>query len=296
MRIEDANTADAARFRIEVEAVHNPVRANGEATGFLRGGQRGIQAAEIGLRDAAAMTNTAIVAGGAAFMDASEDRRAADGHDATVKMFGERIFEIQFDAGHFHGRKELAVGELRQAFGLAADASKFLDVVIPGSNVGITDRPIHGDAVFQVGFEIEIAPAIALAAPSDGFSANLAAANPGKMLAGLEGIGILLIVDENLVGVFATSIVDLALNGLSALAGEAIIPVTMLEFPNGNVLDVVALGNNGAAGLQHQGVETFFGEFLGGPAASDSGTHNDCVVVWRRHGFPLKVRITKAGA
>src|SRR5690349_887310 len=166
--------------------MHDAERTDGEMAGLLRGGKSGIQAAEIGLRNAAAMTDAAIVTGGAPFVHASKDGGAADGHDAIVEMFGERILEISLDASEFHGRKEFAVGELRQAFRLAADAGKLFDVVIPGSHVDIADGPIHGDAVAQVGFEIKIAPAIALTPPGDGLAANLAAANPGKMLSGLE--------------------------------------------------------------------------------------------------------------
>src|SRR5207253_11162599 len=36
LRTNDADTADAASFRIEGQAVDNAVRANGEAPGFLR--------------------------------------------------------------------------------------------------------------------------------------------------------------------------------------------------------------------------------------------------------------------
>src|SRR5437667_2996603 len=128
------------------------------------------------------MTDAAIMARGTALVDAGEHRRAADGHDAVVEMLGERVFEVQLDTGHFHRGKEFAVRKLREAFRLAANARKFLNIVVPGSDVGIANRPIDGDSVFQVGLKIEIAPAIALAAPGDGLSAHLAPANPGEML------------------------------------------------------------------------------------------------------------------
>src|SRR5215470_2627282 len=151
-------------------------------------------------------------------------------------MLGERVFKIELDARHFHGRKEFAVGKLRQAFGLAADAGEFFHVVIPGSNVGIANRPIDGDSIFQVGFEIEIAPAIALAAPGDRLSADLASANPGKMFSWIGGIGILDVVDEELVRELIARVIALALNMLGALAFGAIVPAAVLEFPDGNVL------------------------------------------------------------
>src|SRR5260370_27749548 len=48
LRVDDANTADAASFGIEDETVNDAVRTNGEAAGFFRGGESRIQAAEIG--------------------------------------------------------------------------------------------------------------------------------------------------------------------------------------------------------------------------------------------------------
>src|SRR5690242_4248772 len=209
-------------------------------------------------------------------------------------MPGKGVFEIQFNAGQLHWWKELAVGELAQTFRLTADASEFFDVVIPGGYVGIANRPIDGDSIFQVGFKIEITPAIALPSPSDGLTAHLAPANPGKMLAGIEGVGIILIVDKKLVRVFVACVIALALDGLGAFAHETIIPVAMLEFPDGNVLDVVVLGDNGAPRLQDECVESFFGEFFRGPAAGDSRTNNDCVV--GRSGHGLSLCVSKPGA
>src|SRR6266849_5384727 len=65
LRVNDANAADAAVFRIENQAVDHAVRAHGEAAGFLRGGKRGTEAAEIRTRDAATVADAAVVGGGA---------------------------------------------------------------------------------------------------------------------------------------------------------------------------------------------------------------------------------------
>src|SRR5437870_6275443 len=102
-------------------------------------------------------------------------------------MFGDGGLEIQLDAGQLHGRKEFRGGELPQAFRLRADAGKLFDIVVPRSDVRVADWPVDGDPVFQVGFEIEIAPAVALPSPGDGLAADLAAANPGKMFSRIEG-------------------------------------------------------------------------------------------------------------
>src|SRR5258708_25010661 len=112
------------------------------------------------------MADAAIMASGAALVDFRQNRGAADGHDAIVVMLGERFAEILLDAGHFHRWKKFTVGELRQAFGLAADSSELFNVVVPGREVRIANRPIPRDAVFDVCFQVGIPPAVTLASPT----------------------------------------------------------------------------------------------------------------------------------
>jgi len=216
------------------------------------------------------VAHAAVVAGGAAFVDAGQNSGTANGQDAVVKVLCDGGAEILLDASEFHGREKFSVRELRQTFGLAADAGEFFNVVVPGSDVRITNRPVGGDSLFQIGFEIEIAPAVTLAAPGEGFSANLAATNPGEMFAGIAGIGILLVIDKKLMGVFIAGVVDLALDGLGALALAAIVPATVLEFPNGDVLDIVALGDDRTSRFEDQSIEALFGELFRSPAAGDA--------------------------
>ena len=94
------------------------------------------------------MAYAAIMAGGAAFMHARENGRTADCKDTIVKVLFQRVFEIELDAGELHGREEFPVRKLAQAFGLAAHADKFLDIVIPGSDVGVANGPVDGDTLF----------------------------------------------------------------------------------------------------------------------------------------------------
>src|SRR6476661_7998865 len=119
--------------------MNDAVRPHSETAGFLRGGKRRTQAAEIGARDAAAVAHATIVAGSAAFVDARQNRGTANGKDAVVKVFGQRGAEILFDASQFHGREKFSVRELRQSLGLAADAREFLDVVVPRGDVRVAD-------------------------------------------------------------------------------------------------------------------------------------------------------------
>src|SRR5450631_1702449 len=175
-------------------------------------------------------------------MDAGQNGGAADGHHAAVvEILGQGVFDDVLSAGHFHGRQKLAVGKLRQAFGLAAYADEIFYVIVPGLDVFVTDGPIGRDAVAEIGFEIEIAEAIALAAPHDGLAADLAAANPGKRLAGIGGVGIFEIVDEKFGGILVASVVALALDFLRFDALVAIIPAAIFQLPGGDVLDVIHL-------------------------------------------------------
>src|SRR6059058_355893 len=211
-------------------------------------------------------------------------------------MLGEGIAEIHFHASHLHRREEFSVRELRQAFGLAADAGKLFDVVVPGREVRIADRPIRSDSLFQVGLKVEIAPAIALPSPGDGFAANLAAANPGKVFSGGRGIGIVRVANKKLMGVFVARVVAFALDVLGALAFGAIVPVAILQLPDGNVLDVVALRNDGAASFEDQRVQAFFSKFFRGPAPGNSRANNNRVVGCSRHSRSSLSGVPKSGA
>jgi hypothetical protein len=242
------------------------------------------------------MTEAAVVAGGAAFVYAGENGGAANGYDAVVEIFSDRSTKVLFDASEFHRRKKFSVGELRQTFGLAADAGELLDVVIPRGEISVTDGPVDGYSVFQIGFEIEIAPAIALTSPHEGLAADLAAANPGEVFARFAGVGVIDIVDKKLMGEFIAGVVALALDGLDALALRAIVPAAVLELPDGDVLDVVALRDDGAARFENQSVEAFFGEFFRGPAAGNARTDDDCVVSCSGHFFSVLSGVAETGA
>src|SRR5713226_1382640 len=238
------------------------------------------------------MTNTAVVAGSATFVHASEHGGTADGHDAIVEISRQGIAKILFDAGHLHRRKKLAVGKLRQSFGLSADSGEFLHVVIPRCNIRVTNRPIDGDTFLGVGFEVKIAPAIGLASPGDGLSADLTPFDPGKMFSRFAGVGIVGIFDEKLIRKFVARVITLALDRLSGLAFLAVIPIAILEFPDRNVFHVIFFRSDGPAGFENERVQTLLGKLLRCPASRNSRTDDDRVISWCRHflsersGFP----------
>ena len=106
------------------------------------------------------------------------DCDAADRHVAARKIVFDCRLHVFLDDIHFHRLHEFAIGQLWQAFGLSTDACKFFNIGIPGCNILVANRPVDAVPVFLVRFEIEIAPAITLAAPQQGTAAQDVAAYP----------------------------------------------------------------------------------------------------------------------
>src|SRR5262249_13186014 len=151
-----------------------------------------------------------------------EHSAAADRHQAlTREVLGDSIFDDKFGASHLHWRKKFAVRKLWQALCLTTDAGELFDVVVPRREVLLPNRPVRGDSIMQIGFEIQIAPAIRLASPDDGTPANLAAANPEKRLLWIGDVRILLIVDEE----FAVQFVQAAAGPLDGLLGIELVAI-----------------------------------------------------------------------
>src|ERR1700759_3992519 len=124
------------------------------------------------------MTDTAIVTRRAPLVHLRQDRGATNSEYAIVIMRLQSVAEHDLRAVNFHRRKEMAVGWLWPTFRLTADARKIFDIAVPRFEIGVPNRPIDGNSLFQVCFEIEIAPPVALASPGDGLAADLAATNP----------------------------------------------------------------------------------------------------------------------
>src|ERR1700733_11435258 len=67
-------------------------------------------------------------------------------------------------------------------------------MVIPGREVVVADRPVNSDAVTRICLKIHLAPAVTLATPCDGATANLVAADPVEPL--LLEVGIVQLVNK----------------------------------------------------------------------------------------------------
>src|SRR4051812_2225422 len=150
------------------------MRTQREVPRCARRGQRRADAREIRMRHAAALALAAVVAGQAAVVRLGEDRAAPDGHDAppAERPAGFRA-RVALDDGHRHAGQELAIGQLAQAFFVAADADETLDVRIPGRDVLVANRPVVAMAVLRIRAEVEIAPPVDLPPPGDRATAEL---------------------------------------------------------------------------------------------------------------------------
>jgi len=205
-------------------------------------------------------------------------------HPLAAERLENVLTRSLFDAVHRHRRKELAVGKLRQPFALAADTDESLDVIVPWRDVRVANRPIDTDALLRVGFKIEIAPAIRLAAPDDRTATDLPAADPHERLGFVGGIRVLLVIDEELAVQFIERAAFL-LDRLLAIEAVTVAQVAKSLVPDRDMLNVVFVRLNRAAGFQNQRLQAFLGEFFGCPASGNAGTDYDGVVRFNRHSF-----------
>ena len=191
-----------------------------------------------------------MVAGRTAIVSLGQDRGAPDGHETFAgKIFGDRILDHHFRAVQFHRRQKMAVRQLRKSLALAGDADEIFDIVVPGSNVLIADRPIHAEALALIGFKIKIAPAVGLPSPDNRTAAHLASANPQEWLARFGCVRILLVVDEELAVPLVHSAAGF-LHGLVFLHPLAVAHPAVAHFPLGHMLGVVLVGIDGTSRLR----------------------------------------------
>src|SRR6201995_4437838 len=85
-------------------------------------------------------------------------------------------------------------------------------MVIPGREVVVADRPVDSDAVPRVRLKIHLAPAVTLAPPRDGATADLVAADPVKAL--LLEVGIVQLVNKPMFGCLRADVAGSGSHGL----------------------------------------------------------------------------------
>lgn len=253
----------------------------GELAGALRPGNGGRIGVEITAEGTAPFAEGAGLALAAALFDVDgfgfcEVGAAADDHGAIGIFLHDLPADVFFDAIHFPGRKEFAVGELREVVLVAADAGELLDMAVPGGEVVVADGPGNGEPVAGGAFEFKGAPALGLAGPKEGFAADLVAADPIERF--LLYVGVRLIFYEEVLGGFAigiTAIDDGAFGVVFFGHIAAVEEVPGILCCGGVVFEVF----DGAAAFEQESGEAVFAELFCGPAAADAGADDDGVVL-----------------
>ena len=100
--------------------------------------------------------------------------RAADRNGAT-ELALDFAFEMFFCKVQRNLTCKLTIRQLRQTARFALDAHKTFDIAIPRLDIVVADRPRDTMSVAFIGFKVEVAPTIGLAAPNN----RLAADRPG---------------------------------------------------------------------------------------------------------------------
>ena len=282
MGVLHAYTGRLVQLGIEDDLCDNAVRLKRHVAGVVGCDQRGAVGRHVGAERTAAHAKVAALARAPSEFDLlfgrlGQVRRAADGDPALRESSFDPGFEILLDNVEIHRRLEDAVRQVGQTLCGAADTHPALDIIVPRRNVGIADRPVSADALLGVGFEIQIAPAIALPAPGDRTTANMIAANPVEAVH--FGVGMFVILHEPVVplivdrvaGALLLEIVLLHLVERRAAARIAEVPRVFCE---GRVILAVF---DLAAALEHECLETFFAQVLRSPSAGEAAAHHDRV-------------------
>ena len=273
--VDDAHAGGAPGLRIVDDLGDDRERAERQPLRRVGGRQGRRVAAEVGAERTAADAAVAVLAVAAAVVRLGQVGDPPDGHRAAAERLRDPALDLLFQAVHRHRRQVDAVGQLRQPVARAADAGEALDVLVPGRDVRVADRPVDAEAVLGVGLEVEVAPAVRLAAPEQRTAADVVAAHPVEALH--LGVRVLLVVDEPMGRRRMRGVAGPALLLLlrAVLAGQ---PVAAGELPALQHRRRIVGMLHVAAALEHERPQALLGQFLRGPAAADPRPHHDGVV------------------
>ena len=267
--------AAAAAGVVQLHVAHHRVRDEGQPSGGRGRRQRAGGARVVGAGRAPAAAGAAVVAGRTSTHGRGEDRRAPDGEGAPELLL-ERLARDHLAAVERHGRQEHAVGKLRDAFGLSADADEALDPVVVGRELGVLERPVRSEAVAARRLHVVVADAVALTAPHDRLAAHVPAADPGERAVLGRRVRAVVVVDEQVVRVLV-ALVALLLDRLLLLQGPGRPLAAQRHLVGELVLGVVDGRVELAPGLQHRHRQAGLGQLPGRPAAGRAGADHDRV-------------------
>ena len=188
LRVDDAHAFGPARLVIADQAVGDGVGTEGQPAGGGGGGKgRGV-AREVGAVGTAAVAEVPALAGAAAVVGPRQHGHVAHDQVPAGERRRDALAQVPLEAVHLEGRQQVALRKLGQAGLLAADADEGLHAVVPGREVRVAQRPVDPDAFLEVGLEVEVAPAEAVARPEQRPPADLVAPEPVERLLLLVGM------------------------------------------------------------------------------------------------------------
>ena len=211
------------------------------------------------------------------------------GHHHPAEFLANQLARQHAATGKVHGREEVAVGHLCQAFARAAHADEGFDFVVVRRDILVAERPIFPIAVAVGCFELIITISIALARPTKGFATHLAPANPHEGLFDGERVGILVIVNKKLMTELVARVAK-PLDGLAVKQRLTVAKAAKLDLIRPDVFGEVTRGQPWWPGFQHEDEHALLGQLLGHPAATRTRADNqrvvDCLIAW--HDRALK--------
>ena len=208
------NIMDARGFPLIIhhQMAHHRVALQGKPSRACCRGQRHGGRVEVRSGVASTLAFIAIVAGGTTLVRHGQIRHAVR-HHTPAKSRLDNMLRQQIAAGKIHWRKELSIGHLLQALTRSAHANEAFYFVVIGFNLFVVKWPILPVAVAPGRLELIVAVAIAFARPTERLPSHLPSPNPHEGLVWREGIGMLMVIDEELVAVFVAGVTK-TLHGL----------------------------------------------------------------------------------
>ena len=202
LRVGERHPRGLARGGVDHHLAHHRVRAQGETARVLRGIDETGGRIEGGVDVAAPR---AAVAGPSAKASAAVlvVLQAVGGDPGAIG--GEHAVRALHRLPQHHLRRvesrralELAVGQVREALGVAGDAEVEVDLVVVGGDVGVGDGPVFAEAVAALRLEVVVGKTQGQPAPDVRLASQAAGSHPGVLGA---RVGVVLLVHHDVLRV-----------------------------------------------------------------------------------------------
>src|SRR5581483_7645974 len=168
----------------------------------------------------------------------------------------------------------------------AIHADVALNVVVPGCELFITERPGDAMTIARILLEVQRRHPVTVPPPHEGPPSEVVAANPAKLTFGRCFVDIHVVVHEHALGPLVRA--GEALNALGGGEHLRVRKAPERQLPRRLELGRVILAMlDPGTPLEQQHAQAALGELLGGPAAGDPGARDDRIV-FAHHSAPPK--------